>query len=364
MTRTKVVIAFPNLVPTKQERTPTKSTVGDILKTIPYTAIESIDRVVTLIRAQVQTHPTKVYFQDTLDYDGKTISLFDSEGGRASAVIYNNEDPSVEMLRLFTSHFPEEIRTNTNNAAAHFLHEALHVLTLEALNKGEKDIAAGVDSKNATLYKQLTELQKIFEAGIKKKGKGPKSYYTETRSNLDVREFVANLSNEKFRKAAESIKVDKKSVLTRILDAILEFFSGESNVYNVTFKVLEDFYSAVDTNVGVTTKIDLQPVLTKISKVVDSLDDHTTIAELLNGVFVIPDYKKNKSLNFKKVFELKDDADKLAILEALYKQILGGTNSISFAISDKPTPKLITNPGGALNTAFLPAAIEHHLEDL
>lgn len=120
--------------------------------------------------------------------------------------------------------------------AAILLHETIHALTVYALADSTKN------------WKNMGQLQQFRKEmnDIYEEVKGRKEL-EGTYGITSVREFVAELANPVFRHKLQSLD-GKKSLWTRILDAIRSFFgiANDSTYYNRAMNTLDKMFDAFD----------------------------------------------------------------------------------------------------------------------
>jgi hypothetical protein len=233
------------------------------------------------------------------------------------------------------------------------LHEGLHAVTKASLMKGKKDRLSKKDTPEALLYQRIAALKKRFDGAVKGKinpDTGSKYKLTEvyetTPSELDIFEFVASLSNPKFRELAKSIEVlpkSKDSILKRLLQTILDYLADilglDANVYDATLAVLENFYGDTKAQflrpappVVVTRSVTevKAETLGRLNKQLNDADEYEfdELAANVTSSFPmlerIPTYGETSNLKFRDSFLLLPEEEQLRILSSI------GTSSFAY----------------------------------
>lgn len=357
MSRTSVSIVVGKTTPVARPKpVPSKITIAEAFKSIKDTS-----PVAQLLREIKSIQDVEVLFQPSVFDNNKEVSL--------TEVAATHTDSAYKKgIAILTGLSKKDLLAGTKESAELLLHEFLHVASMQALAKGKEDLAKGTDTKEALLYTRLTELQTIFDAHLAKKKISKKKIYAPTKSKLDVFEFVANLSHPPFREEASKVLVKDESLLTKIFKAILDYFKGTTNVYDLTLESLRDFYAEAKTVPTSVTTPQLNAIITGLvadikAKIVDIKDDEL-LDNLLAGIFNVSQFKKDQSLEFTKPFAKKGEATQIDILTNLYNILLSRDNNIQFAIYNRPKSALLSTPGAAVNTAHLENAIEKYLPEI
>lgn len=351
MQRTEVQIIFSGT--STAVTTPKVHTIADALSNLKG---ELRDLLVNI--KAIQNVP--ILKQDHVVEEGKRVSLI--QNGVVSAVTHIS--PQYPGGVAVVS--PLDLDAIPNDT---ILHEIVHVATSNAIEKGKTDPEG---TKERIFYQRIVELQNIFNQYLIDNKIDPTTVYAETRSELDEHEFIANLSHSNFVQLAKKVKVEKRSLLSRILDAILDLLGGDSNVYDSLFKTLEDYYSTQTTlKIVVKQDLELDKVDAALQKLVQSFNDPASIYEkYLTGVYDVKHLKKTGEFKFTPIFNKKNDATKYSVLSNLYNTLLGLSGNTHFAIINTPAPKLIATKGSALDSSGLSRAISNffpeynNLEDI
>lgn len=370
MTRTQIRLSSevsvnkPTEIKKKANKSANSVKVTELLETMPISNAPQLERIKELLNKIEFLKDTDVYFQDFVINEGKRISLV-QQNTRLS-VTHTSSQYSTGVA-ILTSIAKEDIDKGSKAVVETLYHEMLHAATQAALAFGEQS----PESKEGLFYQRLSELQKIFNAELKKRGIEQKDIYGTTISELNVHEFVANMSNPKFVKLAKDIKLGKQSLLNKIIEAIVNFFGGETNVYEATIAAIEDYYDMISINTSQaveTVVVDdngmskpIEDEIESIAKLLAQVEDEELIGKYLLGIFDVSAYKKDKRLVFNKLFAKKTMADQLTTLNSLTNIIIANSNNLQFAIYNRPKAKVISVKGGTLNLKGLEKAISFHL---
>ena len=201
------------------------TTSFELLSRMPKVYDEDAERVRALLLAHGKD--TRVAY-DSLD------ALKGKKGGMANAdVIFFNYPPdSLGQGGVFT-----------------LLHEMLHA----NLNRAQRNAIEGTATEAEIRFSNeilaiMDEVTKYASAN-----KIPLSdFMNATISELNQFEFVANLAYPPFIEMLKKIKIDKKSGLSKLIDAILDLLGLTSTtVYDVMFKSVENFLNPPTSSKGV-----------------------------------------------------------------------------------------------------------------
>lgn len=176
-----------------------------------------------------------------LGIDFKFNYTLSSANGAANAV----KRTVVINMDMFSRGIPNDVK------AATILHEMIHQQTQIAIGLYQSKIFRPL--LNPTQLKALSELEKIFKAvqeAAPKQADGRLAY-----GATDMHEMIAELSNPEFRNILDSIKYDSRSILQRIVDWFISFFTpvkaNESNALQGAQKslksLIENYNPFVDT---------------------------------------------------------------------------------------------------------------------
>ncbi|RTL05526.1 hypothetical protein EKK58_07695 [Candidatus Dependentiae bacterium] len=164
--------------------------------------------------------------------------------------IYIDESGNLDINGLSVTYLDKDTKDpiivlSKNYDLEVLAHELIHALTLRSLH--DPKTAAEIQ-----FAKRIKRLQELFEErATKVTGIALKDIYQNTLSQIDVKEFIANLSNPLFVQAAQQIKIKQKggisNLLKEIVKAIVDLFGLSSkenpNIYELTVKSLTDFLS-------------------------------------------------------------------------------------------------------------------------
>lgn len=350
MSKTSVEIEIPKLV---EKPTALPTTLGELLKSIPTTNVAAIEETKDLLSKLTSKLDIKVIF-------GAKFVVGDETYENTSLThLYNNK---VEVL--LNTPF-EQIQKGNIKAIQIVLHELVHAATIQELHQGEQDFINGKETAQATFFKRLSALQKRFNAVIAARGIKRVEVYQATKSKLGVKEFVANLSNPKFREVAsqiETVSPKSKSLIREILDAIVELFKaiiGTPSVYDSIKRVVEDFFEKVETTPIVAE--DLVPTIDSLKEDITKLLSQIKDAESLPELRGILTYK-NGVVTFGKIFNAYSDGLKLNTLTKLRSTLQTRIGNIQFAYYDTPTPDILAVSGAIKSTAPLQILIDNILD--
>lgn len=275
-------------------RKPINTTVGELLNSMP-PFDETIQSVVELLRALPVNDIRVSYAPGGIQLEDGTIAQNYFVAGR-------NPDGSYSVT--ITNH-PDEIAKSRVNYSI-FLHEVLHALTIPALRQGQVDAKKKINSKEAEFYKRLVAVKRRFDSAVRSKinpetGARYKTseVYQKTPSKLDVLEFIANLSNPKFIELAKSIpllpKATKtKSVFRELLETIANFIRSligiDTNVYDSTTAILENYYNRVE---------ETNTLLPTVTDSVSSIElEETFLSNVRRALKVSDEYDFEDNLEF------------------------------------------------------------------
>lgn len=189
---------------------------------------------------------TRIRFGDRMPTD-EPIAMYDFASGH----IYAN----FNVARMSTTHL---------------LHEMIHAVTMGSLMHALEHPELASPQQQEFL-KRVTKLQELYDAYLKENN--ITDGYRRTLSPLNVHEFIANVSEPRFKEIATKIKVGKRSNLFKeIVNAILGLFniSKQTNVYDLTLKALEDLITKPTTPIidtrGATTQEQQPPVSGRLNR--------------------------------------------------------------------------------------------------
>jgi hypothetical protein len=146
------------------------------------------------------------------------------------------------------------------------LHEFIHVITLDVLYKEEDGETLTTEEKEF-----VEELEFIFEQA--KSNTALMKIVSDTPSELDIREFVANVVDANFIKLAskQNLLPSVKYIFKKIADAVLKLFGIQEDtitIYDATYASLEKYIQYSLKTFETTNEIKSHPLdemLTKLS---------------------------------------------------------------------------------------------------
>jgi len=175
--------------------------------------------------------------------------------GRASSRVYKNELESGDIYSAVAIH--KGIPINKFNEAV--LHEEIHRYTISLfdLYRDHKDLLSETD------IAFVENLNKLYEL-----------YKQNPHKELDIKitgvdEFLTwGLTNNDFRKHLKTIIVEEKSLLNKLIDALIELF-GNSNNPNIAKSLDSIFNTYIKAEESVSNRViqgEITPIKNEVSK--------------------------------------------------------------------------------------------------
>lgn len=136
------------------------------------------------------------------------------------------------------------------------LHEAIHAVTIQPFETKTKDLT----ESQKLFRKRIKTLMDAFNKYLEKNGIDPATVYQASKSGINEKEFIANLTKPEFIAHLKKATVNKESLLKKFINAILELFGVTENdnkaLYDLTYKALEDFLNKDTKDIPVEIKED------------------------------------------------------------------------------------------------------------
>lgn len=372
MAKTSVAIGIEleNAIPQPPKQ---PKTVKDLLDMIPTTRVPYLDRVAVFLRSIPSIQDVKIYFDTSVTIEGSTIELI--QNGTMSMLTFYDAEKQEVGIAIPTS--IDDLRLGSKKLISDILHEILHAATIVPIGQGQMDLAENKETKEALFVQRLTAIQKRFHGVLSRNKIKRDTVYANSRSKKTIDEFIANLSNPAFYEQASKIDATSKtskSFIRQIIDAIIDLFSdffsdpAKQNIYEVTFKSLEDLYAdmakiPVPSVPKVATKKEAAKTVAdakeQVEAILTKVKNREILTDFIRGILDVKVFVDTGKVAYNKLsFERKSDTDKLDILNKLYNNLLGNYNKFQFAYLNRPNVILSATTGAVIETSNLDSAIK------